>query len=67
MYLFFSLLFQNIDCGYSLEPPRHVPTINVLSKAIKINQIFPMKFSISVRRPVIDQGPVIDQLVIIGY
>ena len=46
VYLFFLLLFQNIDCGYSLEPPRHVPTINVLSKPIKINQIFPMKFSI---------------------
>ena len=22
MYLFFLFLFQNIDCGYSLEPPR---------------------------------------------
>ena len=22
VYLFFLFLFQNIDCGYSLEPPR---------------------------------------------
>ena len=32
-YLVFLFLLQNIDCGYSLEPPR-VPTINVLSKII---------------------------------
>ena len=23
VYLFFLFLLQNIDCGYSLEPPRH--------------------------------------------
>ena len=35
LYPFFSFLLQNIDCGYSLEPPRQrVPTINVLSKHI---------------------------------
>ena len=34
VYLFFLFLLQNIDCGYSLEPPR-VPTIYVLSKNIK--------------------------------
>ena len=32
VYLFFLFLFQNIDSGYSLEPP----TINVLSKDIKV-------------------------------
>ena len=29
VYLYFLFLFQNIDCGYSLEPPR---PIYVLSK-----------------------------------
>ena len=43
VYLFFLFLFQNIDCGYSLEPPRRVPTINVLSKHIKT---FPQKIFI---------------------
>ena len=40
-------LLQNIDCGYSLEPPRQgVPTIYVLSKNKKNIKIFLMKFSI---------------------
>ena len=33
LYLFFLFLLQNIDCGYSLEPPhRGVPTIYVLGE-----------------------------------
>ena len=32
IYLFFLFLFQNINCGYSLELPRRVSTIYVLSK-----------------------------------
>ena len=36
-YLFFLFLIQNIDCGYSLEP---VPTINNLSKNMKISKFF---------------------------
>ena len=48
VHLFFLFLLQNIDCGYSLEPPRRggsniVPTINVLSKNIKT---FLINFSI---------------------
>ena len=44
-YLFLSFLLQNIDCKYSLEPPRRrVPTINVLSKTVKSITFFPMKF-----------------------
>ena len=39
-------LIQNIDCGYSLEPPQHVPTIYVLSKIYKNIKIFPMKLLI---------------------
>ena len=40
VYLFFIFLIQNIDCWYSLEPPRQggfntVLTINVLSKNIR--------------------------------
>ena len=53
VYLFFLFLVQNIDCGYSLEPPRQgssnvyrVPTIYVLSKNMKSIKIFLMKFSI---------------------
>ena len=42
-YLFFLFLLQNIDCGYSLEPPLQS---NVLSKNIKNIKFFPMKFSI---------------------
>ena len=44
--IFFLILPQNIDCGYSLEPPRRdcVPTINVLSNNVKnsffSNEIF---------------------------
>ena len=40
VYLFFLFLLQNIDCGYSLEPPRRVPTIYVLSKNKKIIKTF---------------------------
>ena len=37
VYLFFLFLLQNIDCGYSLEPPcQCVPTIYVLSRNKKI-------------------------------
>ena len=58
VYLFFLFLLQNIDCGYSLEPPcrggssiyvlslkqaRSVPTIYVLSKNKKNIKIFQMK------------------------
>ena len=44
---FFLFLLQNIDCGYSLEPPqRRVPTIYVLSKNKKNIFKNPMKFSI---------------------
>ena len=32
VYLVFLFLIQHIDCGYSLEPSRRVPTIYVLSK-----------------------------------
>ena len=42
VYLFFLFLLQNIDCGYSLEPP----TIYVLSKNKKNIEFFMMKFSI---------------------
>ena len=46
VYLFFLFLLQNIDCGYSLEPPRQrVPTISVLSKNKKNIKTFPLKFS----------------------
>ena len=46
VYLFFLFLLKNIDCGYSLEPPRRgerVPTIYVLSKNKKNIKIFPVK------------------------
>ena len=42
VYLFFLFLLQNIDCGYSLEPPQRVPTIYVLSKNKK--NIYKKKF-----------------------
>ena len=35
IHLYFLFLIQNIDCGYSLEPPDCVPTINVLSTNVK--------------------------------
>ena len=38
----FHISAQNIDCGYSLEPPRRVPTTNVLSKNKK-NNVYPSK------------------------
>ena len=34
VYIFLFLL-KNIDCGYSLEPPRRVPTIYVSSRNMK--------------------------------
>ena len=41
VYLFLSLLIQNIDCGYSL-----VSTINVLSKNVKDINFFLLKIFI---------------------
>ena len=38
----FHISAQNIDCGYSLEPPRRVPTIYVLSRNKK-NNVYPCK------------------------
>ena len=38
--LYFLFLIQNIDCGYSLELPRCLPTINVLNKSIKNSKVF---------------------------
>ena len=35
VYIIFLYLLKNIDCGYSLEPPRRVPTIYVLSRNMK--------------------------------
>ena len=44
---FFLFLLQNIDCGYSLEPPhRCIPTINVWSENIKNIKFLPKKDSI---------------------
>ena len=38
----FPVSAQNIDCGYSLVPPRRVPTIYILSRNKK-NNIYPCK------------------------
>ena len=52
VYLFFLFLLQNIDCGYSLEPPRRggsneYPQSKFWSKKKgKISQFFSQKFSI---------------------
>ena len=50
VYLFFLFLLQNIDCGYSLEPPQrggsNVYTQSVLSKNRKNINFFLMTFSI---------------------
>ena len=43
VHLFFLILLQNIDCGYSLEPPRRVPTIYVLEQNKKNIKIFLVK------------------------
>ena len=47
VYLFFFFLLQNMDCGYSLEPPRRtalrVPTIYVLGKNKKNIETFILK------------------------
>ena len=43
-FYIFHISAQNIDCGYSLEPPRRVrvPTIYVLSRNKK-NNVYPCK------------------------
>ena len=50
VYLFLPFLLQNIDCGYSLEPPRrggfNVYPESVLSKNTKISKFFRRKFLI---------------------
>ena len=48
VYLFFLYLLQNIDCGYSLEPPRRggsnvYPQSTFWSKNKKNTKIFPVK------------------------
>ena len=43
VYIFFLFLLLNIDCGYSLEPPQRVHTINVLSKHKQNIRIFHLK------------------------
>ena len=48
VYLFFLFLLQNIDCGYSLEPPRRggsnmYPQSMFWAKIRKNIKIFPMK------------------------
>ena len=40
---FFLFLLENIDCEYSLEPPRRGPTIYVLSRNMKNIRIFYLK------------------------
>ena len=50
VYLFFLVLIQNIDCGYSLELFYRVPTINVLSINVKNIKIFPMKIFIFITK-----------------
>ena len=50
VYLFFLFLLQNIDCGYSLEPPRQGgsnvrPQTMFWAKIRKISFFFLMKFS----------------------
>ena len=46
VYLFFLVLLQNIDRGYSLEPPRRGGSIYVLSKNKTNIKSFPVKFLI---------------------
>ena len=38
--IFFLFLIKNIDCGYSLEPPRRVPTIYDLSRNMENIRLF---------------------------
>ena len=60
VYIIFLISAQNIDCGYSLEPPHRVPTIYVLSRIKKNIRIFSsenfhflvVKFSIYLNRRV---------------
>ena len=60
VYIIFLISAQNIDCGYSLEPPLRVPTIYVLSRNmknirvfyLKIFRFFGAKFSIYLNRQV---------------
>ena len=46
VYIIFLISAQNIDCGYSLEPPRRVPTIYVLSRNMENIGVFYMKVSV---------------------
>ena len=51
LHVFLFFLFQNIDCGYLLEPPLRVcsnvyPVIYIMSKINQNIKLFPMKFSI---------------------
>ena len=46
VYIIFLFLLQNIDCGYSLEPPQRVATISVWSKTMKNIKIFQLKIAI---------------------
>ena len=53
----FLIFDQNIDCGYSLQPPRQggsdmypVPIVHVLKKIRKLSKCFIWKFSILLRR-----------------
>ena len=46
VHILFLFLVQNIDCGYSLEPPKRVPTNNVLSKNMKIVKKIQLKIVI---------------------
>ena len=41
VYIIFRISAQNIDCGYSLEPPQ--PTIYVLSRSMKNIRVFYLK------------------------
>ena len=58
VYVVFLIYTHNIDCGYSLEPPRRVPTIYVLSRNMKYIKVFlseifqflEVKFSIYLNR-----------------
>ena len=60
VYIIFHISAQNIDCGYSLEPPRRVHTIYVLSRNMKNIRVFlsenfqflEVKFSIYLNRRV---------------
>ena len=51
VYLFFLFLFQNIDCGYLLEPPQQggsnvYPQSMFCANMLKISNFFQLKFQI---------------------